>query len=131
MLMQCRCPSSPWSLCSHAPEPPCVSQQGGRKQREHAPEAVRQGRPGARQVATAYGILEDPDKRRRYDAGGYASLEKADLEVEVDLSTLGAFNTAVAAMFSKLGVPIKTTVAPMVGPGRAGMSRDNKITYNS
>ena len=70
------------------------------------------------QVATAYGILEDPDKRRRYDAGGYSSLEKADLEVEVDLSTLGTFNTAVAAMFSKLGVPIKTTVAPLVGPQR-------------
>ena len=33
----------------------------------------------------------------------------------MDLSSLGAFNTAVAAMFSRLGVPIKTTVAPMVG----------------
>lgn len=91
-------------------------------------------------MATAYGILGDPDKRRRYDAGGYASLEKAsgfqpynlhvfsathrtnpchgapqsDLEVEVDLSSLGTFNTALAAMFSKLGVPIKTAVAPQV-----------------
>ena len=36
------------------------------------------------------------------------------LQVEIDLSSLGIFSTAVAAVFSKLGVPIKTTVAPMV-----------------
>jgi hypothetical protein len=43
-------------------------------------------------------------------------MRQADLEVEVDLSTLGTFNTAVAAMFAKLGVPIKTTIAPQVAP---------------
>jgi hypothetical protein len=32
--------------------------------------------------------------------------------MEIDLSSLGTFNTAVVAMFSKFGVPIKTTVAP-------------------
>ncbi len=37
-----------------------------------------------------------------------------DPQVEIDLSSLGIFTTAVAAVFSKLGVPIKTTVAPMV-----------------
>lgn len=47
-------------------------------------------------------------------SGGFSSLQKSDLEVEVDLSSLGTFNTAVAAMFSRLGVPIKTTVAPQV-----------------
>lgn len=34
--------------------------------------------------------------------------------MEIDLSSLGAFSTAMAAMFSKLGVPIKTAVPPMV-----------------
>ncbi|CAL8468257.1 g7796 [Coccomyxa elongata] len=67
-----------------------------------------------KEIATAYSILEDPEKRRRYDAGGFGSLQKSDLEVEVDLSSLGAFSTAMAAMFSKLGVPIKTAVPPMV-----------------
>ncbi|BDA43789.1 probable chaperone protein DnaJ at N-terminal half [Coccomyxa sp. Obi] len=67
-----------------------------------------------KEIATAYSILEDPEKRRRYDAGGFGSLQKSDLEMEVDLSNLGAFSTAMAAMFSKLGVPIKTAVPPMV-----------------
>jgi hypothetical protein len=34
--------------------------------------------------------------------------------MEVDLSSLGTFSTAMAAMFSKLGVPIKTAVPPVV-----------------
>ncbi|CAK0779934.1 hypothetical protein CVIRNUC_004893 [Coccomyxa viridis] len=67
-----------------------------------------------REVSTAYGILSDADKRARYDKEGFGGLEKKDLEVEIDLSSLGIFSTAVAAVFSKLGVPIKTTVAPMV-----------------
>lgn len=41
-------------------------------------------------------------------------MQKSDLEMEVDLSSLGTFSTAMAAMFSKLGVPIKTAVPPMV-----------------
>jgi hypothetical protein len=36
------------------------------------------------------------------------------MQVEIDLSSLGIFSTALAAVFSKLGVPIKTTIAPMV-----------------
>jgi hypothetical protein len=34
--------------------------------------------------------------------------------VEIDLSALGVVNTAMAAMFSKLGVPIKTAVSAAV-----------------
>ena len=41
-------------------------------------------------------------------------MQKSDLEMEVDLSSLGTFSTAMAAMFSKLGVPIKTAVPPVV-----------------
>jgi DnaJ-class molecular chaperone len=56
-----------------------------------------------REVVTAYNILIDPDKRRRYDAGGFENLEASELEVEIDLSSIGTMNTVVAAMFSKLG----------------------------
>ena len=62
----------------------------------------------------AYGILSDEDKRRRYDAGGFQSLDAADLSMEVDVSNLGVVGLGFAAMFSKLGVPIKTAVAPRV-----------------
>eukprot|EP00193_Tetraselmis_chui_P000485 CAMPEP_0177763588 /NCGR_PEP_ID=MMETSP0491_2-20121128/6950_1 /TAXON_ID=63592 /ORGANISM="Tetraselmis chuii, Strain PLY429" /LENGTH=424 /DNA_ID=CAMNT_0019279703 /DNA_START=143 /DNA_END=1417 /DNA_ORIENTATION=- len=67
-----------------------------------------------REVVTAYNILIDPDKRRRYDAGGFENLEASELEVEIDLSSIGTMNTVVAAMFSKLGVPIKTTISQLV-----------------
>jgi len=49
------------------------------------------------------GILSDPDKRRRYDQGGFANLNPSDLEVQLDLSSLGMVNTAMAAIFNKLG----------------------------
>lgn len=39
----------------------------------------------------------------RYDAGGFNNLQQSDLDFEVDLSQLGMVNTAMAAMFSKLG----------------------------
>ena len=34
-----------------------------------------------RELSTAYGILSDEDKRRRYDKEGFGGLEKKDLEV--------------------------------------------------
>lgn len=49
------------------------------------------------------GILNDPDKRRRYDVGGFDSLDTTDREIHVDLSSLGVVSTAVAALFTKLG----------------------------
>ena len=55
------------------------------------------------------GILSDPEKRRKYDQGGFDNLNPSDLQVEVDLTSLGFVNTAVAALFNKLGkVPCVT-----------------------
>jgi len=60
-----------------------------------------------KEAVTAYNILIDPDKRRRYDAGGFDNLEASELEVELDLSSMGPMNTFMAAMFAKLGVSAK------------------------
>lgn len=54
--------------------------------------------------------MSDPTKRVRYDAKGFNGLEPSELEAEVDVSSLGLFGTVAAAMFSKLGVPIKTSI---------------------
>ena len=62
--------------------------------------------PSLQELTTAYGILSNPDKRRKYDAGGFQNLAAADLvaDMELDLSSMGVVNTAVAAFFSKLGL---------------------------
>lgn len=67
-----------------------------------------------KEISLAYGILSDVDKRRKYDVGGFDNLEASDLDVEIDVSQLGVAGVAFAAMFSKLGVPIKTTVSQSV-----------------
>lgn len=64
------------------------------------------------EVRTAYAILSDEEKRKAYDKKGFDGLDAEDLVFEVDLSSMGAVNTAMAAMFSKLGAPIKTTLPP-------------------
>ncbi|XP_009418375.2 chaperone protein dnaJ 15-like [Musa acuminata AAA Group] len=66
------------------------------------------------EVAYAYSILSDPEKRRQYDAAGFEALESQGMDMEIDLSSLGTFNTMFAALFSKLGVPIKTMVSAIV-----------------
>ncbi|OVA16254.1 DnaJ domain [Macleaya cordata] len=67
-----------------------------------------------KEVTFSYNILSDPDKRRQYDTAGFEAVESESQELEVDLSSLGAVNTMFAALFSKLGVPIKTTVSATV-----------------
>ncbi|XP_078428514.1 chaperone DnaJ-domain superfamily protein [Wolffia australiana] len=67
-----------------------------------------------KEVAYSYGILSDPEKRRQYDSAGFEGLETDAMDMEIDLSNLGTVNTMFAALFSKLGVPIKTTVSATV-----------------
>ncbi|KAG8076189.1 hypothetical protein GUJ93_ZPchr0006g42363 [Zizania palustris] len=66
------------------------------------------------EVTFSYNILSDPDKRRQYDTSGFEAIESDSQELELDLSSLNAVNTMFAAIFSKLGVPIKTTVSATV-----------------
>ncbi|MQL97498.1 hypothetical protein Taro_030191 [Colocasia esculenta] len=67
-----------------------------------------------KEVTFSYNILSDPHKRHRYDTAGFEAIETDNQELELDLSSLGAVNTLFAALFSKLGVPIKTTVSATV-----------------
>ncbi|XP_057820599.2 chaperone protein dnaJ 16 [Cryptomeria japonica] len=67
-----------------------------------------------KEITFSYGILSDPEKRRQYDTAGFEAIESENQELELDLSSLGAVNTMFAALFSKLGVPIKTTVSATI-----------------
>ncbi|XP_022881958.1 chaperone protein dnaJ 15-like [Olea europaea var. sylvestris] len=67
-----------------------------------------------KEVAYSYSILSDPEKKRQYDNAGFVALDAEGMDVEVDLSNLGTVNTMFAALFSKLGVPIKTTISANV-----------------
>ncbi|GFY88344.1 ARG1-like 1 [Actinidia rufa] len=67
-----------------------------------------------KEVTFSYNILSDPDKRRQYDTAGFEAVESESQDLELDLSSLGTVNTMFAALFSKLGVPIKTTVSATV-----------------
>ncbi|XP_068637299.1 chaperone protein dnaJ 15-like [Aristolochia californica] len=67
-----------------------------------------------KEVAYSYSILSDPEKRRQYDTAGFEALESEGMDMEIDLANLGTVNTMFAALFSKLGVPIKTTISATV-----------------
>ncbi|CAI9761965.1 unnamed protein product [Fraxinus pennsylvanica] len=67
-----------------------------------------------KEVACSYSILSDPEKRRQYDSAGFQALDVEGMDMEIDLSSLGTVNTMLVALFSKLGVPIKTTISTNV-----------------
>ncbi|KAJ6839484.1 chaperone protein dnaJ 15 [Iris pallida] len=68
-----------------------------------------------KEVSYSYSILSDPEKRRQYDTAGFEALElEGGMDMEIDLSNLSTVNTMFAALFSKLGVPIKTTISATV-----------------
>ncbi|XP_076914717.1 chaperone protein dnaJ 15-like [Bidens hawaiensis] len=64
-----------------------------------------------KEVSYSYSILSDPEKRRQYDNSGFEAIDAEGVDMEIDLSNLGTVNTMFAALFSKLGVPIKTTIS--------------------
>ncbi|XP_071705509.1 chaperone protein dnaJ 16 [Rutidosis leptorrhynchoides] len=66
------------------------------------------------EITFSYNILSDPDKRNQYDTAGFEAVESESQDLELDLSSLSTMNTVFAALFSKLGVPIKTTVSATV-----------------
>ncbi|XP_010548039.1 PREDICTED: chaperone protein dnaJ 39 [Tarenaya hassleriana] len=67
-----------------------------------------------KEITFAYDILSDAEKRRQYATDGFEAVGSENEELEVDISSLGAVNTIFAALFSKLGVPIRTTVSANV-----------------
>ncbi|XP_076947290.1 chaperone protein dnaJ 15-like [Bidens hawaiensis] len=67
-----------------------------------------------KEVAYSYSILSDPEKRRQYDSSGFEAIDAEGVDMEIDLSNLGTVDTMFAALFSKLGVPIKTTISANV-----------------
>uniref|UniRef100_A0A0D3DR52 J domain-containing protein n=1 Tax=Brassica oleracea var. oleracea TaxID=109376 RepID=A0A0D3DR52_BRAOL len=67
-----------------------------------------------KELTFSYNILSDPDKRHQYDTAGFEAVEAKGQELELDLSSLGAVNTVFAALFSKLGVPMKTSVSATI-----------------
>ncbi|MFS8028831.1 putative DnaJ domain, Chaperone J-domain superfamily [Helianthus anomalus] len=67
-----------------------------------------------KEVAYSYNILSDPERRRQYDNSGFEAIDADGMDMEIDLSNLGTVNTMFAALFSKLGVPIKTTISANV-----------------
>ncbi|KAD2393784.1 hypothetical protein E3N88_40761 [Mikania micrantha] len=71
-----------------------------------------------KEITYSYNILSDPDKRNQYDtSAGFddeLDVETETHDLELDLSSLGAMSTMVAAFFSKLGLPIKTLVSSTV-----------------
>ena len=71
--------------------------------KSHASEDPEQAAERFKEISTAHGILSDPEKRRKYDVGGFAAMEPSDLDMEIDISQLGVAGTAFAAMFSRLG----------------------------
>lgn len=63
------------------------------------------------EVAAANAILSNPNKRRKYDAAGFAGLEAAEMNMEVDVSSLGPFAVGLVSIFNHLGVlAVKTSV---------------------
>ncbi|KAG2257404.1 hypothetical protein Bca52824_076698 [Brassica carinata] len=67
-----------------------------------------------KELTFSYNILSDPNKRGHYDTAGFEAVEAEGQELELDLSSLGAVNTVFAALSSKLGVPMKTSVSATI-----------------
>nr|XP_043614856.1 chaperone protein dnaJ 15-like [Erigeron canadensis] len=81
-----------------------------------------------KEVAYSYNILSDPEKKRIYDNSGFQAVDADSNEVKIDLSSLGTVKKVFAAIFSKLGVPIKTTIfANVLEDALRGAVRDRRV----
>lgn len=81
----------------------------------HQPEAAE---AKFKEISLAYGVLSDHAKRSKYDAKGLDGLNNEDLlDTELDLSSLGTMSSVFLAMFSRMGLRVKTMVAPQVLDG--------------
>ncbi len=65
--------------------------------------------------------------------GGISGLKQSELEeVELDVSSLGPLSTAMAALFSKMGVPIKTSVPlAVMDAARLGSFRAELLPFGA
>eukprot|EP00752_Nemacystus_decipiens_P007263 g6501.t1 len=64
-----------------------------------------------KEIATAYAVLSDPNRRRQYDlSGGDEEAKSADY-TPMDMEGIGSMGRVVGALIGKLGVPIQTSIA--------------------
>lgn len=65
-----------------------------------------------KRVATAYGVLGDPNKRRQYDLSAESG-KMVEYE-SVDVESMGGIGRVVGALFSKIGLSIPTQISQSV-----------------
>nr|CCA22785.1 conserved hypothetical protein [Albugo laibachii Nc14] len=65
-----------------------------------------------KRVATAYGVLSNPNKRRQYDLTGETG--KMMKYESVNVEAMGALGRVVGALFSRIGLPIPTQISQNV-----------------
>uniref|UniRef100_A0AC35TS64 J domain-containing protein n=1 Tax=Rhabditophanes sp. KR3021 TaxID=114890 RepID=A0AC35TS64_9BILA len=63
-------------------------------------------------ISVAYSVLSDPSRKRQYDVSG-PSENAMDFD-GIDISEVGNTGRFFGALFSKLGVPIPTTITPKI-----------------
>ncbi|GAA0175145.1 chaperone [Lithospermum erythrorhizon] len=67
-----------------------------------------------KKLALKYHPDKNAKKRKQYDYAGFEALDVELMDMKIDLSIIGTVNTLFAALFSKLGVPIKTSISANV-----------------
>lgn len=79
-------------------------------------------------------MLADPTSDSAHATpGGVANLQQSELsDMAVDVSSLGPLSTAMAALFAKMGVPIKTSVPlQILEAARSGTFRADLLPFSA
>ncbi|CAM9871074.1 unnamed protein product, partial [Ascophyllum nodosum] len=63
-----------------------------------------------KEIATAYAVLSDPNRRRQYDLSGGDDEAKGADYPPMDMEGIGSMGRVVGALIGKLGVPIQTSI---------------------